>query len=119
LKIKSSMRWHPRPALQRRRTIHAGWRTKKQEQLISAIENQVQHALAPESATQEHLVSAIENKVQQALAPESATQEQLISTIDNQVQHALAPEAGTSAAADDPRGSAQHADGRPPTPRRN
>ena len=64
------MRWHPRPALQRRRTIHAGRRTKKQEQLIS--------------------------------------------TIDNQVQHALAPEAGTSAAADDPRGSAQHADGRPP-----
>jgi hypothetical protein len=51
LKIKSSMRWHPRPALQRRRTIHAGWRTKKQEQLISAIENQVQHALAPEAGT--------------------------------------------------------------------
>ena len=37
---------------------------------------------------------------------ESKKQEQLISAIENQVQHALAPEAGTSAAADDPRGSA-------------
>ena len=45
---------------------------------------------------------------------ESKKQELLISAIENRVQHALAPEAGTSAAADDPRGSAQHADGRPP-----
>ena len=75
-----------------------------------------------ESATQEHLISAIENKVQQALAPDGTLSTSLRVQMTNVLQQSnktvreifAGTEAGTSAAANDPSGSAQHADGRPP-----
>jgi len=75
-----------------------------------------------ESATQEHLISAIENKVQQALAPDGTLSTSLRVQMTNVLQQSnktvreifAGTEAGTSAAANDPSGPAQHADGRPP-----
>ena len=71
-----------------------------QEQLISAIENQVQHALAPEGALSTSIRVQMTNVLQQS---------------NKTVREIFAgTEAGTSAAANDPSGPAQHADGRPP-----
>ena len=72
-----------------------------QEQLISAIENQVQHALAPEGALSTSIRVQMTNVLQQS----NKTVREIFMGSE---------EAGYSATADDPRGSTQHAGRRPP-----
>ena len=72
-----------------------------QEQLISAIENQVQHALAPDGALSTSIRVQMTNVLQQS----NKTVREIFMGSD---------EAGDSATADDPRGSTQHAGRRPP-----
>jgi hypothetical protein len=75
-----------------------------------------------ESTTQEHLISEIENQVQHALAPDGTLSTSIRVQMTNVLHQSnktvreifAGTEAGTSAAANDPRGSTQHADGRPP-----
>jgi hypothetical protein len=76
-----------------------------------------------ESATQELLISEIENQVQHALAPDGALSTSIRVQMTNVLHQSNktvreifvgSEEAGTSAAADDPRGSTQHAGRRPP-----
>ena len=72
-----------------------------QEQLISAIENQVQHALAPDGALSTSIRVQMTNVLQQS----NKTVREIFMGSD---------EAGYSATADGPRGSTQHAGRRPP-----
>ena len=76
-----------------------------------------------EPATQEQLISAIENKVQHALAPDGALSTSIRVQMTNVLQQSNktvreifmgSDEAGYSATADGPRGSTQHAGRRPP-----
>ena len=75
--------------------------SKKQELLISEIENQVQHALAPEGALSTSIRVQMTNVLQQS----NKTVREIFMGSD---------EAGYPATADGPRGSTQHAGRRPP-----